>query len=371
MPTIGYRLLVALLVLMLLAAADEPPAALSRGINVTHWFRFPPSRDAAALRAYLDDATLEDLKRAGFTFVRIPVQPDLLAAPQTLADAVARVQRHGLAVVVALFAADWHLETGPADRAKLLATWHSLASILRRFDPAVTFPEVLNEPVFAADPAAWARLQHQAVTAIRATLLANTIVLSGANWGSIVGLLALPPEPDSNVIYSFHLYEPAELTALGAYRMGLDVAAMARLPFPATDQAACQASANTARNRPTADLMRFYCAQRWDQPKVAMRIAAAAAWAQRHHVAVLAGEFGASQQLNEPARMAWLTAVREACERQGMGWALWGYDDSMGFALHPPSDRHRFDPAVLRALGLAPSSNREALQPRGAIDPAP
>jgi hypothetical protein len=73
MRRIGYRLLAAPLALMLLAAADQPPAALRRGINITHWFRFPPSREPAALRAYLGDAALEELARAGFTFIRWPV----------------------------------------------------------------------------------------------------------------------------------------------------------------------------------------------------------------------------------------------------------------------------------------------------------
>jgi endoglucanase len=353
MPTIGYRLLAAVLALTLLAAAGEPPkGALGRGINITNWFRFPPSHDPAALRAYLSDPTLEELKRAGFTFVRIPVQPDLLSAPDALADAVAKVERHGLAVVVALFGTGWHPETDPADRAKLLATWRSLAPILHRFDPAATFPEVLNEPVFAGDYGAWARLQHEAVGAIRASLPANTIVLTGADWGSVRGLLSLAPESDPNVIYSFHLYDPAELTALGAYRPGLDAGSMARLPFPATDQAACLATAAAARDPPTAGLMRFYCAQRWDVRKITERIAEAGAWGQRHHVVVIAGEFGATRQLNVPARLAWLTAVREACERQAIGWALWGYDDSMGFALRPPGEWRRIDPALLGALGL-------------------
>jgi endoglucanase len=267
---------------------------------------------------------------------------------------VARVQRHGLAVVVALFGTGWHPETDPADRAKLLATWRSLAPPLRRADPMATFPEVLNEPVFAGDPGAWAGLQHEAVVAIRAALPANPIVLTGADWGSVRGLLSLIPEPDPNLIYSFHLYDPAELTALGAYRPGLDAGSMARLPFPATDQAACRAAADTARDPPTANLMRFYCSQRWDAEKIAARIAEAGAWGQLHHVAVIAGEFGAAQRLNLSARLAWLTAVREACERQSLGWALWGYDDSMGFALHPPSERQRLDPELLGALGLKP-----------------
>jgi endoglucanase len=364
---IGYRLLAALLALMLLTAAGEPPAALRRGINITHWLRFPPSRDPAALRAFISDAALQELKDAGFTFVRIPMQPDLLAEPGALADAVSRAERHGLAVVVALFAAEWHLETDPGDRSKLLETWRALAPLLQRFDPALTFPEVLNEPVFAGDAGAWAALQHQVALAIRAALPANTIVLTGPDWGSIKGLLSLPPEPDRNVIYSFHLYEPAELTALGAYRPGLDAASMARLPFPVEDQVACRSTADTVRDLPTGDLMRFYCAQRWDVAKVAAGIAEAGAWARRHHVAVFAGEFGAAQRLNASARLAWLTAVREACERQALGWALWGYDDSMGFGLHPPDDRRQIDPATLRALGLVSSSNREALRRRPPI----
>jgi endoglucanase len=352
MPRIGYRLLATVLVLVLLGASREPPEALRRGINITHWFRFPPSGDPSALRGYLDDAALEELRRAGFTFVRLPVQPDLLAEPGALADAVARIEKHGLAVVVALFATGWHLESDPADRTKLLGTWRLLAPLLRRFDPAATFPEVLNEPVFAGDPDAWTRLQHQAVLAIRGALPANTIVLTGASWGGVGGLLSLQPEPDPNVVYSFHLYEPAELTALGAYRSGLDTDAMARLPFPVTDAAACEATAGASRDPATAGLMRFYCAQHWNVTRLTARVAEVGAWARLHQVFVLAGEFGASQRLNAPARLAWLSAVRAACEQQAIGWALWGYDDSMGFGLHPADPRRRLDPDVLRALGL-------------------
>jgi endoglucanase len=352
------RFLAALLAFALLsgaAHADALPAVLRRGINITNWFRFPPSRDPAALRGYLDDTAMGGLRRAGFTFVRLPVQPELLAAPgvpAALVEAVARLERHGLAVIVTLHPGDWHLETVAGDRARLVAFWRSTAPLLRRFDPAMTFPEVLNEPVFADSPGTWASLQHQALLEIRAVLPVNTVILTGAGWGSIAGLLALVPEPDPNVVYSFHLYDPAELTALGSYRAGLDAAAMARLPFPYTDGVDCEAAAATTNDAPTAALMRFYCAQHWDVAKLAATIATAGDWGRRNHAAVLAGEFGAAQRLNAPARLAWLGAVREACEQQSIGWALWGYDDSMGFALRPPGGPRRLDPEVLRALGL-------------------
>ena len=165
------RVLAALLAFVLLlgsvCANAEPPAVLRRGINITNWFRFPPNPDPAALRGYLDDAAMRDLRRAGFSFVRLPVQPILLAYPgvtAALADAVARLERNGLAVIVVPHPTDWQLETEPADRARLVAFWRSTALMLRRFNPALTFPEVLNEPVFADAPDAWAALQHQVLT---------------------------------------------------------------------------------------------------------------------------------------------------------------------------------------------------------------
>lgn len=352
MRRIGYWLLFVLLMFAGPAAA-EPPAALRHGINITNWLRYPASRDPAALRYYLDDAAIDQLKRAGFTFVRLPLQSDMLSLPDALTDAVARLQRHGLAVVVPLFPVGWNPEAEPA---RLLATWWSLAPLLRRFNPALTFPEVLNEPVFASDLTAWTALQHQTLAAIRAVLPANTVVLTGADWGSVRGLLALTPETDTNVIYSFHFYDPAELTALGAYRKGLDSAAMARLPFPGEDQSACAATTRTTGDAQTVGLMRFYCAQHWDAAKLASRIAQAGDWARRNHANVIAGEFGASDRLIAAARLDWLAAVRIACEQQGIGWALWGYDDSMGFAVHPPARASRLDPAILRALGLSDSA---------------
>jgi endoglucanase len=68
---------------------------------------------------------------------------------------------------------------------------------------------------------------------------------------------------------------------------------------------------------------------------------------------VLASEFGASARLNARARLAWIAAVWEQCERAGIGWALWGYDDVMGFDLsRPPPPRPRLDSSLLAALGL-------------------
>jgi len=329
---------------------------LARGVNLTNWFRFPARPDAASIRAYLSNAAIDELRQTGFTFVRLAVQPEYLQPDPSrralLVAQIARLERHGLGVVVALHPATWHLETSAAHRAALLAVWQALAPALRTLDPRLTFPEPLNEPVFAGDPAGWARLQATVLGAIRATLPASTIVLTGNDWGSIAGLLALPPVADPNVIYSFHFYDPAELTSLAAWRPGLDTTALAHLPFPTPDPGTCEAALGQT-DQATRDVARYYCALRWSAASIDRRIDQAAAWAARAHVALLAGEFGATARLNRSSRLAWLRAVRRACERQGIGWALWGYDDAMGLGVtHRPGQRPVLDEGVLEALGL-------------------
>ena len=342
------------LVVCCLAATLATPAParagwMQRGINITGWFRFPSSRDPSVLASYLSDQALADLRTAGFDFVRLAIDPDAVAMPTVIA-AIRRIEHQGLAVVVSPHPRDWHLETGSAP---LRVFWQTLAPALRPLDPALTVPEILNEPVFAGDPAAWAALQHEILTGIRQALPRSTIVLTGQDWGSIAGLLALKPEDDSNVLYSFHFYDPSELTALAAYRPRLDRAALARLPFPVSDPSRCEAAADASIDPATRDLMRYYCTLGWDGARVTELIDRAENWARLHHVQLLAGEFGASAALNSAARLTWLRTVRNACEADGIGWALWGYDDVMGLAVaRPPGPRPILDPTVLTALGM-------------------
>ena len=246
----GMIRLLCLLAILAVPTWAQPPAErlarLRHGVNITGWFRYPGSRDPAYLVRWMSDSAMEDLRRAGFGFVRLAIDPPVADAPgmrDIVVDAVCRLQRHGLAVVVDAHPTDWHLETSVADRVGLRTFWRAMAPALRRCDPALTIPEVLNEPVFPGDPGGWAALQHAVLGDIRAGLPDSTVVLTGNGWGSIGGLLALRPEADPNTIYSFHFYDPAELTSLASYRPGLDRQALARLPFPVGDRAACEATA--------------------------------------------------------------------------------------------------------------------------------
>jgi hypothetical protein len=179
------------------------------------------------------------------------------------------------------------------------------------------------------------------------------VVLTGTNWGSIDGLVALHPVADGNVVYSFHDYETPILTSLGSFEPGLDHAALAHLPFPVEGDNACQAAEESTTQNRTRDVIRYYCSEHWDAAKLRSVVDRAAAWGARNHVAVVCGEFGATDQLPAATRLAWIAAMRSALEADRIGWALWGYDDSMGFDIHPDrAPRMPLDPGLLHALGL-------------------
>ncbi len=372
MPGFLRRSAAALLLLSLLPLAPslaqaEVPAArlatLARGVNFTNWFRFPPRQDDAHFRDYIDDATLAELHRAGFTFVRLAVQPELMTdrggRPDArrlalVAAAAARIERHGLGVMIGWHPQTWHLENSPAEQQELQDLWSALAERLRPLDPARTFPEVMNEPIYPKQEPQWEALQVKVLARIRAALPQSTVILTGTDWGAIDGLVGLHPVADGNVVYSFHTYDPPTLTSLGSFEPSLDHAALARLPFPVVGAHDCDAAEQATTQPRTRDVIRFYCSEHWDAAKLRGLVDQAADWGRRNHVPVIAGEFGASNQLPPATRFAWIEAMRRAFEADGIGWCLWGYDDSMGFDIHPyRHPRLPLDPGLLRALGLA------------------
>ena len=345
------------------AGAQLPPeqlAVLRHGINITNWFRFPYRQDPDWLRGYMPDSTMAGLRAAGFTFVRLCIQPQLLLRPGgrldptllgVVLDAVRRLQRAGLAVIVDAHPELWNTEEKPADRDGLLAFWRGMAAALRPFDRRITFAEIMNEPVFR-DPANWARLQEQVLGVIRASLPETTVIATGVDWGSVDGLEKLAPLRDRRILYSVHTYEPQILTTQAAFEQGLDRDALKRLPFPVRDVAACKATVADASNARTRDLGEWYCSERWDAAKLRAHLARAAAWGRQHDAPVAVLEWGISVATNRPARLAYIAAFREAAEQLGLGWAIWGYGDIMGFPAQAGARTAALDPEVLAALGL-------------------
>lgn len=364
----GLGLLAGLGLLQEPAVSAEAPPALAHGINITHWFRFPPSKAARSMAADLDDAALLSLKNAGFTYVRLAVGPEEVMqgrhiAPDKLAALTAvigRIEHAGLAVMVEPhpeLVQNWNLQRNAEARERLFGFWRDLGPALRAFPVSLTFPELVNEPSLDT-AAAWDPLQAQLLALVRQSLPDNTVILTGTNWSSIDGLLKVQPVADRHVIYSFHTYEPQLLTLLGFWDPSIKADQLAQfLPFPVKDQAKCKSIVSGIRDAHTLAMAQYWCSLHQDDASIAKNLTRASAWGRAHQVTVIMSEFGAAARLNAQARLAYLRAVRQSAEQLHLTWALWGLDDQMGFS-QAPGGFHgggQLSPSVLQALGLNPS----------------
>jgi endoglucanase len=341
-------------------------ARLRRGINLSHWFSQSIGNDYS--RAHLEThTTAEDIalvKRMGFDHVRLPVEPAPLFNPsdpgaldadylRRLDGALDMILAHGLAVVVDIHPSDEFkrgLNTDDRRVEAFAAFWRALASHLSARDPERVFLEVLNEPV-VEDASRWAVIQAKLVAVMRAAAPRHTIIATGHRWSGLSELLALEPLPDANVVYNFHFYEPMEFTHQGATWAGPHLAFFKGVPYPASPEAVAKVSEAVA-DEPARLHLLHYGEDRWDAARIETKVAAAALWAERHHVRLTCNEFGVYRRVAPaPDRARWIHDVRAALERHRIGWAMWDY--AGGFAVANKTGGHASpDAETIEALGL-------------------
>jgi hypothetical protein len=326
------------------AAAAPPPArllALARGLNVAHWFRFPPSWAEADVIGYLRDADLARIKAAGFTFLRLPIDPAFACLPdwrwhpnrlRQLEAVIGRVMAAGLAVVVephpvssTIFDADL------AARARVFTFWRDLAPAMARLSPELVFLELLSEPIFRGREGEWHAMQQALLAEVRARAPRHTVIVTGTEWSSINGLLQLPKLADPNLVYTFHFYWPMQFTHQGTSYAGPAFGGLRGLPWPATPAEACLAALPPQADEAATRLAQWYCRQGNDAARLVAEVGRARAWAEGHGVTLLAGEFGAG--CNPPDRatkVRFMRDVRLAMQANRVGWALWALDSCQG-----------------------------------------
>lgn len=383
------------------------PLSLRRGINLWPWFsltrEFPAPRIDYDWPPFQLDrpvptaSDLGQLRRAGFDFVRIPVDPGpiVAAAPRQRAilldqvmAAVALALGQDFAVVLNLHANaathHWtpaHLfgsEAAPGFPA-YLALIAELAKRLARLGPDRVALEPVNEPFQACGAAEWERVQARMLAAARSAAPALTLIATGACGSMIAGLAPLKAralaafEP---LLFTFHFYEPYLFSHQGAKWMSEPFyPALNAVPWPAsrgtleTTLAAVRArmaelgqpasGRGAATYRETERVLKEYFDARPDRPFVEGYLRQVGAWAQREGVApggILMGEFGAVRTgagiaASAPAdRARYVRDVRASAEAQGFPWAFWNLFDSLGLLVDDVS--RQLDPAMIEALGL-------------------
>jgi len=374
-------------------------------------FAFPPFGGPSYA---LTSEELQTLRRTGFDFVRLAVDPGPFLQFQgarrellnrVLVDRVKLILAAGLAVVVDFHPSDMHPDyTAQALTSGLqtpvfqsyLQMLRDAARLLGQFHSRRIALELMNEPPIA--PGRWQPMLEAAYAAARGSSGDLVLVVEGGDEASVPAFMQMRTAAfagDPAVLYSFHYYEPYQFTHQGAPWNAARY--LADVPYPARARPLDDSLTATAATIAATDLsslrkslayrdaqarLEEYRASGFDGGTIAKSFDEITRWAQSQGIPpdrVMLGEFGARetalQHNGERARerARWFHDVSAAAAADGFGWAVWAYRGGGGFALAESDAGSEIEPGVAQALGLGSRAPRraEVMPPARAVPPMP
>ncbi len=314
------------------AAAAEPAASaavaadfqMKRCVNMGNALEAPSG--ALWGRSY-SKADYQKIAAAGFDTVRIPVRwsdytgpaPDYQIHPEfagLVDNNLKWALTSGLNVIVNVHHYEEIMEDPASQMERFRMIWDQVSLRYSRLPDNVWF-EVLNEPFKNLKGKEMRQAQALALATIRRDNPDRIVILGGEEWSGIRTLATNLATDDSNVVYTFHYYDP----------------------FSFTHQEATWLGENMPKGK-----------RGWgsdaDKAELANAVEVATAFREAVGRPVFLGEFGVNDPVDKKQRVKWTGAVKTAMESADIPWCLWSYDNT--FALH--SEENGWDEDMLAVL---------------------
>lgn len=201
---------------------------IMRGTNIAHWLSQSDRRGEARKEFFTKD-DMNYIAALGFDHVRIPIDEEQMWDKQgnrhdeafiLLDSAIHWCRDYDLRVIVDLHILRSHhfnkeekpLWTEPEAQEKFIDLWRDLSLALNKWPAGMVAYELMNEPV-ADDPELWNDLVAKATAAIRELEPERIVVIGSNRWQSASTFDELKlPANDTNILLSYHFYEPFLLT---------------------------------------------------------------------------------------------------------------------------------------------------------------
>ncbi|HPG39311.1 MAG TPA: cellulase family glycosylhydrolase [bacterium] len=358
--------IIILLMSMQLLFAKEIP--WKRGVNLTGWLQKSSASAIQFTRYTRQD--FENIKSLGCDHIRLPIEihPMSGAAPDYTVDpllfyfldhAVTWAEELQLYLILDNHSFSVEEDTKPEILDRLVSVWQQFATRYRDRSDYILY-EVLNEPHGIAD-AAWNNMQQQVVDAIRAIDTRHTIVIGPAGWNSYNNLKNMPVYADTNLIYTFHFYDPMIFTHQGASwtNPGNDIA---DVPFPYDPVRMPEMPETIKGTWWESEYNNFINTALGDNcpgtiAYLQKKIDIAVKFGNDRNVPLWCGEFGVYQpNCQTEDRVRWLQAVRSYLEEKNISWSMWEYGSEFGIFEKYSNRMFDYDVEipVIEALGLTP-----------------
>jgi endoglucanase len=337
----------------------EQARKLGRGVNLGNALEAPRE---GAWGVVLKEGYLQLIAEAGFDTVRVPIRWSAHASPkppytidETFFERVDWVIENafaqGLNVVINMHHYDELFQEPAGHQERFIAMWRQIVLRYREM-PASLYFEPLNEPNSMLTPEKWNAVLAETIHAIRELDKFHTIVISGAEWGGIQALAKLKiPEEETNVVCTFHFYDPFPFTHQGADWVGREYSTTGvQWPGPPA-----------VKLTPSPRALEISWLSKWfddynNQPakynpcgpqEIAKDLDWAVKWGERLGRPLWLGEFGAYSKADMQSRINWTRFVRQEAEARGFSWAYWEF--CAGFGVYDPA-LQKWNEGLLEAL---------------------
>lgn len=318
---------------------------IMRGTNIAHWLS-QSQRRGSERGTFFTEKDVKFIDSCGFDHIRLPIDEEQMwdesgkrneDAFTLMENCLDWCQKAGLRVIIDLHILRSHhfnedvkpLWTDPAEQDQFIALWKDLSGFLKDRPLGMVAYEPMNEPV-ADDPEEWNVLLARMIDSLRTWEPSRVIVIGSNRWQSATTFDELRvPANDTNIILSYHFYEPFFLTHYQAAWTNLkDFTGQVNYP------------GQIVLNSNLPEHLRVYnrdtLVKMMEKP---IRVAS------KLDLPLYCGEFGIFRDFFPEAKLAWYKDMISIFEEYGVAYANWNYKsgafgivDDAGKPIHPYLD---------------------------------
>ena len=306
--------------------ATDKKLPISRGVNMGNALEAPVEGQWGVI---IKDEYFKLIKNAGFDHVRIPVRWSAHADPKPpytietsffnrVDHVINEALKNGLYVVLNIHHYEEMMQRPEQHKDRFLEIWKQL-SIRYKDYPETLWFELLNEPCNYLNSRIWNQYLREAINIIRKTNPTRKIIVGPTDWNSIYKLNELEIPKDSNIVVTFHYYNPFQFTHQGAEWVS-----------------------------PSPPVGTKWLGTAIEKLIISGELDMAVEWSKKNNnIPLFLGEFGAYSKADMDSRVRWTSYVARSAEQRGIAWCYWEF--CAGFGIYDPV-RNEWKTPLLRAL---------------------
>jgi endoglucanase len=212
---------------------------------------------------------------------------------------------------------------------RLVSLWGALTRrYIGQAEDILAF-ELLNEIVLP-ESSPWNRLAQQIINHIRAIDPHRLIIIGGNNYNAVDELIDIQVNPDPNLLYTFHFYEPVVVT----HQKAPWVIEMDQFNTTTDYPGEAPGLAQFIRTQHPTHIPRFEKSfgRRLDRQFLVDMFKPAEQFRQQKDEPLYCGEFGVIDRAPMQTRINWTRDFVDILNEHGVGYAYWSYKQ-MDFGL--------------------------------------